>query len=78
MGKRNLKNGSTWKKDQSSPFSHEKLEEYLSRGLEIQHCSHGESGGLTKPYKEMLAKAINEAKRKGKKNEPSKENRPNH
>ena len=73
MGKNYLK-----KKDQTSPFSHEKLEEYLSRGLEIQHCSHGESGGLTKPYKEMLAKAINEAKRKGKKNEPSKENRPNH
>jgi|TARA_R110000850_G_scaffold264898_1_gene394199 hypothetical protein len=65
------------KKDEVSPFSHEKLEEYLSRGLEIQHCSHGESGGLTKPYKEMLAKAIEEAKRRGKKNEPSKKNRPN-
>lgn len=73
MGKDDLK-----KKDQASPFSHEKLEEYLSRGLKIQHCSHGESGGLTKPYKEMLAKAIEEAKRRGKKNEPSKENRPNH
>jgi len=65
-------------KDQTSPFSHEKLEEYLSRGLEIQHCSHGESGGLTKPYKEMLAKAIEEAKRRGKKNDPSKKDRPHH
>lgn len=73
MGKNYLK-----KKDQASPFSHEKLEEYLSRGLKIQHCSHGESGGLTKPYKEMLAKAIEEAKRRGKKNEPSKKDRPNH
>jgi hypothetical protein len=56
---------------QKSLYSHDLLEDYLSRGGTVQHCTHGESGGLTKPYKEMIKKAVNQAKRKRKRNAKS-------
>ena len=37
-----------------SPCSEQKIEDYLSQGLTIQSCSHGESGGLTTIVKSMM------------------------
>ena len=49
-----------------SPFSQSKLEAYLSNGNVIESCSHGETGGDTLMYKEMVNKQINSAKNKRK------------
>ena len=37
-----------------SPCSDQKIKDYLAQGLTIEHCSHGESGGLTHIVKSMM------------------------
>ena len=37
-----------------SPCSEQKIKDYLAQGLTIEHCSHGESGGLTHIVKSMM------------------------
>ena len=37
-----------------SPFSKQKVKDYLAQGLSIQSCSHGESGGLDPIVKLMM------------------------
>jgi len=49
-----------------TPFSQAKLEAYLNAGNVIESCSHGETGGDTLMYKEMMKKQINSAKNKRK------------
>jgi hypothetical protein len=49
-----------------SPFSESKLEAYLIAGNTIKSCSHGETGGMSAMYKEMINKQINSAKNKRK------------
>ena len=51
-----------------SPFSKQKVQDYLAQGLSIQSCSHGESGGLDPIVKMMMNPKIRKA-RQGKFNQ---------
>ena len=51
-----------------SPFSKQKVKDYLAQGSTIQSCSHGESGGLDPICKMMMSPKIRKA-RQGKFNQ---------
>lgn len=55
-----------WKRQKvektESPYSEDKLKEFLAKGGTIQQCAMGESGGADRHYKLLLEKGANGAK----------------
>jgi hypothetical protein len=50
----------------TSPYNDDLHNAYINGGGVVEQCAHGASGGHTALMKEMIAKSVNQAKRKRK------------